>query len=433
MSVGDKAKQIVQDVTGMWWPAADEDGLRDAATAWRNFADDIEDVAAAANKSARSIIEHNKGEAISAFDDPFWRRYYYEKHGWLQDMIDGARDMAKALDKYADAVHSAEKHLEHELEIVGATIVAGTALAIFTAGISEGAAAAATASIVEMAGTLGVTVSTEVATIAGTTLATAALGGIESVTVDLAVAQPMAIATGESKGFSLDEASGAATDGMLYGGMFGAAAGGARAAAEAGGWRNLLGGDMPALTDPRLLLANMPEEAAPALGGTRSGDEWLTGARRRPRDILDDPAQTKWAEAAYDNFRQDSRDVAAISRNTEGVPRAGGTTGFTEEEISTIKKHVFDTEHPIEDYETGKVVTRRFDADAEIADAWIRLRSGNALPEDHVLLEHELTELDYLRSHPGATYQEAHRVANQNYNWQNMVPLNKREDFESEW
>ncbi|OKJ32204.1 hypothetical protein [Streptomyces sp. CB01580] len=53
----------------------------------------------------------NKGEAISAFDDPFWRRYYYG-HGWLQDMIDGARDMAKALGQYADVVHKAVKHLE---------------------------------------------------------------------------------------------------------------------------------------------------------------------------------------------------------------------------------------------------------------------------------------------------------------------------------
>ncbi|WP_329567691.1 hypothetical protein [Streptomyces sp. NBC_01361] len=67
----------------------------------------------AANTSARGIIEHNKGEAISAFDDPYWRRYYHQKHGWLQDMIDGARDMAKSLDQYADAVHHAVKRLEH--------------------------------------------------------------------------------------------------------------------------------------------------------------------------------------------------------------------------------------------------------------------------------------------------------------------------------
>uniref|UniRef100_A0AAU2VPU1 Uncharacterized protein n=1 Tax=Streptomyces sp. NBC_00008 TaxID=2903610 RepID=A0AAU2VPU1_9ACTN len=125
--------------------------------------------------------------------------------------------------------------------------------------------------------------------------------------------------------------------------------------------------------------------------------------------------------------------VGAISRNTEGVARENGATGFSEGEISAIKKHVFDTEHPIEDYETGAVVTRKFDADAEIADAWIRLRSANSIPEDHVLLEHELAELNYLRNHPGSTYQEAHRVANETYNWQTKVPLMKREDFEGEW
>ncbi|MER5205071.1 putative T7SS-secreted protein [Streptomyces sp. NPDC002825] len=167
--------------------------------------------------------------------------------------------------------------------------------------------------------------------------------------------------------------------------------------------------------------------------GVRHSDEWLTGARRRPRDILDDPAQTRWAEDAYADFMRDSRDIDAISGHTQGLARDNGATGFSSEEIAAIKKHVFDTEHPIEDYETGKVVVRKFDADAEIADAWIRLRSGNSLPEDRLLLEHELAELTYLREHPGATYQEAHRVANETYNWQNSVPLNKREDFEGEW
>ncbi|MET7729096.1 DUF6531 domain-containing protein [Streptomyces mirabilis] len=300
--VGDKAKKIVQDVTGMWWPAADEGGLRDAAKAWRDFADDIEDVAAAANKSARSIIEHNKGEAISAFDDPYWRRYYYQKHGWLQDMIDGARDMAKALDKYADAVHSATKHLEHELEIVGATIIAGTALAIFTAGISEGAAAAATASIVEMAGTLGVTVSTEVAAIAGTTLAIAALGGIESVTVDLAVAQPVAIATGESKGFSLDEASDSALYGMAFGGAFGGGAGVAKVAGEAGGFGALFDG--LAIPGARAL----PSELDGVGSGLRAGEQAASSdAGSAARQAVREDAEGA-AESPQNKVRDDNTD-----------------------------------------------------------------------------------------------------------------------------
>jgi len=129
--------------------------------------------------------------------------------------------MAKALDAYADAVHGAKKHLEHELEIVGATLVAGTDLAVFTAGLSEGAAAAA-AGVTELAASLGVAVTEEAAAIVGTTLATAAFGGVESITVDLAVAQPTAIVLGEQKaGINLDEARQAGVYGALLGGALG--------------------------------------------------------------------------------------------------------------------------------------------------------------------------------------------------------------------
>ncbi|MFH9944577.1 RHS repeat-associated core domain-containing protein [Streptomyces murinus] len=284
MSAADKAKQIVQDMTGMWWPAADEGGLRDAAKAWRTFADDIEGVMTAADKTARGIIEDNKGEAISAFDDPYWRRYYYNGHGWLKDMADGARDMAKALDKYADAVHHAVTRLEHELEIVGATIVAGTALAIFTAGISEAAAASATAGLVELAGSLGVAVSTEVATIAGTTLATAAIGGIESVTVDLAVTQPVSIATGESKGFNLDEVSDSAVSGMEFGGLLGGGGAVARAAGDAGGFRALFDFDGVRIPGARAV----PTEIDGLGANLRTGEESAASDARQAAG--DDPA-----------------------------------------------------------------------------------------------------------------------------------------------
>lgn len=259
MSVADKARKVVQDLTGMWWPAADEDGLRDAARVWRSFADDVDDIQAAANKAARGLIEDNKGESIDAFD-VFWRRYYDGGRGWLKDLADAARDMAKALDSYADAVHGAKKHLEHELEIVGATLVAGTALGVFTAGMSEGAAVAAAAGVTELAASLGVAVTEEVAAIAGTTLATAAFGGVESITVDLAVAQPTAIALGEQKtGINLDEARQAGIDGVLLGGALGGTARGVRVVQDAGGIRNL----MPDLGLPGLRLA-MADGTAPA-------------------------------------------------------------------------------------------------------------------------------------------------------------------------
>ncbi|MFG3010069.1 hypothetical protein ACGFZB_06365 [Streptomyces cinerochromogenes] len=262
MSVADKARKVVQDLTGMWWPDADEDGLRDAAKVWRDFADDVDDVTSGANKAARSIIEHNKGEAISAFADPYWRRYYHDGHGWLKDLADAARDMAKALDAYADAVHSAKKKLEHELEIVGATLVAGTALAIFTAGISEGAAAAAAVTVADMAAGLGIAVTEEIATIAGTTLATAAFAGVESITVDLAVTQPVSIALGEQEGgLSLDEARQAGVYGALLGGGFGGA-GATYRAARAGGLTSFFDSIDINLTGPRMALAEGPGDLA---------------------------------------------------------------------------------------------------------------------------------------------------------------------------
>ncbi|MEV5381654.1 hypothetical protein [Streptomyces sp. NPDC052721] len=262
MSVADKARKVVQDLTGMWWPDADEEGLRDAAKVWRNFADDVDDVTSGANKAARSIIEHNKGEAISAFDDPYWRRYYHDGQGWLKDLADAARDMAKALDAYADAVHSAKKKLEHELEIVGATLVAGTALAIFTAGISEGAAAAAAVTVADMAAGLGIAVTEEIATIAGTTLATAAFAGVESITVDLAVTQPVSIALGEQKGgLSLDEARQAGAYGALTGGLLGGA-GATYRAVRAGGLISFFDSIDIDLAGPRMALAGVPGDLA---------------------------------------------------------------------------------------------------------------------------------------------------------------------------
>ncbi|MFG1805200.1 hypothetical protein [Streptomyces sp. NPDC049040] len=282
MSVADEAKKIVMKLTGMWWPDADEGGLRDAATAWRTFADDVETLTAAANTTARTLIENNTGKAISAFDDPFWRRYYYGNRGWLQDMIDGARDLATALDQYADSVHSAVKQLEHKLEIVGGTIVAGTALAFFTAGLTEAAAAAATAEVVDLSAALGVSVSTEVAAIIGTTLATAAIAGIDSVTVDLAVTQPIAIATGESSGFNFDEANDAALYGAVFGGGLGAAGGTFKAIAQNGGLRGLL--DSLHLPDfqPGLALPSGPAAGLDDLGMVMRTGEGGTGPGRGP-------------------------------------------------------------------------------------------------------------------------------------------------------
>ncbi|WP_432001464.1 putative adhesin [Streptomyces sioyaensis] len=241
MGAADKAKEIVQDLTGMWWPEGDEDALREAARAWRTYADDVEDCTAACHKKAQDVIDNNKGKSIEAFGG-FWRKYHGGGKGYLDDVAAAARDMAKALDKYADQVAEAKKKIEHELEIAGAVLVAGTALALFTGGISEVAAAGATEAIVAAASTAGVAVSATVAEIAGTVLATAAIGGIEAITVDVVVAQGGRNLLGDQKGINLNEMSDAALGGMLAGGALGGAARGARAVADAGGVKSVLSG-----------------------------------------------------------------------------------------------------------------------------------------------------------------------------------------------
>ncbi|MEU7182480.1 MULTISPECIES: DNA/RNA non-specific endonuclease [Streptomyces] len=241
MSAGDKVKEIVQDLTGMWWPEGDEDELREAARAWRTFAEDVKDITSATHKSAQDVIDNNKGKSIDAFET-FWRKYHGGGKGYLDDLASAAEDMAKALDKFADQIAEAKKKIEHELEIAGAVLVAGTALAIFTGGISEVAAVGATEAIVAAASTAGLAVSATVAEIAGTVLATAAIGGIEAITVDVVVAQGGRNLLGDQRGINAAEIKDAGVSGMLLGGAVGGAARGVKAVADAGGIKNVLGG-----------------------------------------------------------------------------------------------------------------------------------------------------------------------------------------------
>lgn len=108
--------------------------------------------------------------------------------------------MAEALDKFAKAVDDAINKLWTQIGIDAAITVGGIALAFVTAGAAAGAAALATEALIEFGATMGIAVTTTVAEIAAGTLVAAAFGSMESVTIDLAVAQPLKIATGMQKG-----------------------------------------------------------------------------------------------------------------------------------------------------------------------------------------------------------------------------------------
>ncbi|HZG03212.1 MAG TPA: hypothetical protein VE546_06540, partial [Streptomyces sp.] len=179
------------------------------------------------------------GEAIDAFEI-FWHRYCQGGGGWLNDLEQAARDLAKALDDFADEVEDVKDKIDTQIAISAATIAAGIGLAVATAGAASGAAVAAAATITELAASLGVAISTTAARIAATTLVGAAFGGIESVAVDLAVAQPMRIHAGLQDGLDLAHAQEAGQYGTLFGGTFGAVGSGVRGIHDAGGIRSVI-------------------------------------------------------------------------------------------------------------------------------------------------------------------------------------------------
>ena len=155
------------------------------------------------------------------------------------------------------------------------------------------------------------------------------------------------------------------------------------------------------------------------------------GHSSRPGNMADYERQERWANEAYDTIRAHP-DADEIAGNLRDVERLDGSTGFSPEEINRIREHIFFEEHPVADYEGG-IVHQRYDASPDMAEAWLRLRSGRPLPEDLALLEHESAEARYYDTHPGTTYEEAHRAANEVSNWQNQIPDPTYEDYSTPW
>ncbi|RLP89321.1 WXG100 family type VII secretion target [Micromonospora sp. BL4] len=151
------------------------------------------------------------------------------------------------------------------------------------------------------------------------------------------------------------------------------------------------------------------------------------GHTSRPHNIGDYDRQERWAGEAYDAIRQHD-DTDAIAGQLAGAPRLDGSSGFPREEIERIRQHIFFEEHPMDDY-AGGIIRQRYDPSAPMAEAWLRLRRGDPLPEDYALLEHELAESRYYGAHPQADYREAHLAANRVSNWEELIPGPTYEDY----
>ena len=228
MSAEQVAAKVIAKV-GLWWPDAEERDLRRAAAAWAELAHALSGVAVRGSEAARAVSTVNRGAGVDSFAG-LWARYDGgADRPYLPTTADGARQLATALEDYAQAVKEAKDRIIQLAVTIGATLVAGAALAWFTFGIAAGAAAAVTAKLVALAALVGLQLSTAVASIVAWALVGAVFGAIEAFAVSIAVAQPLRVWAFDDGGFSLDEATDTAAAGGLLGGVFGTGGAGIRA------------------------------------------------------------------------------------------------------------------------------------------------------------------------------------------------------------
>lgn len=131
------------------------------------------------------------------------------------------------------------------------------------------------------------------------------------------------------------------------------------------------------------------------------------------------PKQTGGKETGGKHYVPDDpdnkKDVAA-ARAYRGISRVNDiktiaqNTGFSEEEIRQIRRHIFFEKHKL--YDGYGMLSPDYD----MAVAWLRLRSGKFLDRDITLLRHELLE-SQLEKKYNLTISEAHARATAQYDW----------------
>ncbi len=121
------------------------------------------------------------------------------------------------------------------------------------------------------------------------------------------------------------------------------------------------------------------------------------------------PEAQEHAEKYYGLVRSMTTDTEKIAANI----------GKTSEEIKSVKDYLF-VNNSLYDEDLG--VWRHFDSDCAIAQSWQRLIDGkNIQTHDLTLIEHELFEINLIKSNPSMPYYEAHALAQSAYNYKKEV------------
>ena len=129
-----------------------------------------------------------------------------------------------------------------------------------------------------------------------------------------------------------------------------------------------------------------------------------TGGRETGGKHYEPPSEGATARdiKAAEEYRKISRvnDTEIIAKNS----------GFSVEDIVTIKRHIFFEKHKTYD---GYAMLQ---PDYDMAVAWNRLKAGKPEERDLLLLHHELLE-SQIEKERHCTLSEAHAVAQSVYNW----------------
>ncbi|NMO88666.1 hypothetical protein [Actinomycetospora sp. TBRC 11914] len=322
------AASRVASTIGLWWPAADEARLREAADVWDRLAGAVDAASAAGRDAAGRTTTAGWGGDAAATAAEAWGR----QDGALGGEAADARRLAGTLREYAGAVEDAKRQIEDLVAVAGGLLVAGGVAAIVTGGLTEVAAAAVTAELVSAAAAVGVELSATVAGIAGSALTVAAFGAGESVLGDVTT-QGIREGVFDGSGFSFSELGASAGGGALLGGVGGGVMGGV----AVGPIARTAAGDLSALRAPggRIRAVLDPPNVGAQGGRFAPGVHELPGARafqaheRPTAELLASEGKSVHARAEVN-----ARDV----KNPDALVRAGRDDPGTYTEFKRPRK-----------------------------------------------------------------------------------------------
>lgn len=95
---------------------------------------------------------------------------------------------------------------------------------------------------------------------------------------------------------------------------------------------------------------------------------------------------------------------------------------ISDTEGKQVFNHIFRNKHKFGDEISGEIYEDYFDPDYDMAQSFLRiLNRQKVLERDIILIKHELLESNLMKENPDLTYKEAHKITNQQFNYENML------------